>query len=88
MPVRSIIPDSYIVLTPLEPDLIVVVLRYQLEFRHLVLKWRYPHSRRKPSKRTYVEEISKNEIRFIFSELDDSLCETFIHEYTLPARDS
>jgi hypothetical protein len=33
MPVRSIIPDGYIILTPLEPNLVVMVLRYQLTFQ-------------------------------------------------------
>jgi hypothetical protein len=39
-------------------------------------------------KRTYVEKVSKNDIRLIFGKLDNSLCECLVNENGLPSSDS
>ena len=77
MPVRSVVPDSDIVLAPLESDLVVMVLRYQLGFQAVSTGievggevWR----------KTYIEEISKNNIRFVLGKLNNTLRKTFVHK--------
>jgi hypothetical protein len=37
---------------------------------------------------TYFEEIIKNNVGLVFSKLHNTLCETFVHEDSLPASDS
>jgi hypothetical protein len=85
MPVRAVVPDCHIVLAPLEADLVVVVLGHKL-------RWSIRECRKGEEvnnrERTYIEEISKNNIRLILCKLHNALCETFVHEDALPTSDS
>ena len=81
MPVRTIIPNRYVIFTPLESNLVVVILGDQLP--HLL-------TRGSVAKliNSYTEKICQNDIRLILRQFNNTFREGLVNEDTFPTRNS